>query len=752
MRRATRALLCAAYACALIGAAVPAVLSGEAPKWGPQGDLTLPSAPPADWQARIDAGDMFWSPQLPAADRAPLIGNGNLAMNVNSDALFVAGVFNGNLTTSTTSHRARVPPYLWSMGSPNGSLSFGWALAVDNAEWMTRWQTPNGTTVEERWYAHYLMPSVLVWEVNFTAAASGGGDTFVITGAQVGANSSDVNLAPATVPGARAVAGATLVPEAHGAAVTRVAMVSSPAPPGPIAVPAGRTLAVSFVSAVQTSLTNATDPLGQAQADFENANAAAGAAPGFLRTLHESEFRKLNAAGRIEVEGDLQLAQVVNSSLYSILASARVDTPYGLSPGSLANNGYNGHTFWDQDTWMYPPMAYLHRELAESLVLYRINRQTPAKEKAAAHGAGGLWYPWESAFSGIEECPCGGPPTDPGWNGGAKYEQHVNGDIALAALQYWWLSGDLSWLQSSGALDMIQGLAQFWESRAEPCGATREHSTAQAEQYCIDNVMGPDEYHGGVNNSAYTNVIAAVTLRGAIAALHAAGQNAPPQWQTIADGMYVPFDSQRQYHPEYDSYDPSIKVKQADTVMLAYPLNYSMPTQVMINDLAVYMNSTDVNGPAMTWAVYSAVALDAGNNTLAAELFKRGYSTVRGDFKVWTETLSGGCTPFITGAGGFLQSVINGYIGVRVAPGGVLHVMPHAPPGNATALTAHGIDFVGNALSIRTNTTHASVTPLPSGSTKAASVKLVVPGVGDYPLSVGKTVVWKHAPARVVTM
>lgn len=49
----------------------------------------------------------------------------------------------------------------------------------------------------------------------------------------------------------------------------------------------------------------------------------------------------------IEVTGDLDLAVAINSSLYYILSSIRIDTPWSLSPGSLATNGYNGHTFWE---------------------------------------------------------------------------------------------------------------------------------------------------------------------------------------------------------------------------------------------------------------------------------------------------------------------------------------------------------------------------------------------------------------------
>jgi len=42
-------------------------------------------------------------------------------------------------------------------------------------------------------------------------------------------------------------------------------------------------------------------------------------------------------------------------------------------------------------------------------------------------------------------------------------------------------------------------------------------------------------------------------------------------------------------------------VKQADTVMLGYPLGLPMTLEVRRNDLEAYEPVTDPDGPAMTW-------------------------------------------------------------------------------------------------------------------------------------------------------
>ena len=86
------------------------------------------------------------------------------------------------------------------------------------------------------------------------------------------------------------------------------------------------------------------------------------------------------------------------------------------------------------------------------------------------------------------------------------------------------------------------------------------------------------------------------------------------------------------YHPEYEGFpkDPkNPKVKQADTIMLHYPLGIEMEPQVrrqlqmaptdsngtdnngrqlpqlLANDLTFYDPITGVSGPAMTWSLFA---------------------------------------------------------------------------------------------------------------------------------------------------
>lgn len=56
--------------------------------------------------------------------------------------------------------------------------------------------------------------------------------------------------------------------------------------------------------------------------------------------------------------------------------------------------------FWDQDTWMYPPIMMLHPRLGKSMLDARIRQQPAAKQYAAERGYQGAMFPWETAYTG----------------------------------------------------------------------------------------------------------------------------------------------------------------------------------------------------------------------------------------------------------------------------------------------------------------------------------------------------------------
>lgn len=56
----------------------------------------------------------------------------------------------------------------------------------------------------------------------------------------------------------------------------------------------------------------------------------------------------------------------------------------------------------------------------------------------------------------------------------------------------------------------------------------------------------------------------------------------PPSWAKVAAKMYIPFDEELQFHPEFDDFHNGLKTKQADAILAGYPLMYDMTKQVLV--------------------------------------------------------------------------------------------------------------------------------------------------------------------------
>lgn len=298
----------------------------------------------------------------------------------------------------------------------------------------------------------------------------------------------------------------------------------------------------------------------------------------------------------------------------------------------------------------------------------------------------GAMYPWESALSGYEVCP------------EYKYgfhELHINGDIAFAQRQYYFATHDVDWLKEHG-YEVIFQTATFWASRVE--------YDKRRDRYVINDVMPPDEYAHRINNSIYTNTIAKLNIETAIKLGRLIAIDTPKSWERIASKMYLPFDPWLQYHPEYENFDVlKHYVKQADTILINYPLMANIPKRTKDNDLRLYAQITNPNGPAMTHSMFAIGWLDVGNKVKASEEFKKNFENIKGPFKVWNELRSGkGATNFMTGAGGFLQSILFGYGGLRLKEDG-LHFKLQLPP-DSHSLVLNGVKYMGTSLKFKVTT------------------------------------------------
>lgn len=356
---------------------------------------------------------------------------------------------------------------------------------------------------------------------------------------------------------------------------------------------------------------------------------------------------------------------------------------------------------------MYPPILLMQPDTARSLMKYRKERIPAAEAKARGYkppspnaGLSGAMFPWQSAMTGVEACPISG-----GY--GRDREIHIGGDIAIAAWQYFAHTQDIGWLRSTG-WPLLSSIAAFWISKVTLDNGVAAVTPGAVGPLQVLHVVGPDEYHDNKNNSAYTSATAILALRAASKAARVLQAPAPAVWDDVASRLVVPFNATMGaapggLRPEYSGYPLGLKVKQADTVLLGFPLGFtdehSSPA-LTANDLNYYAAHTDSGGPAMTWGIFCIGYASLGPRyaAQAAENFNRSFANVQPPFAVWMETPSGGTPNFLTGAGGFLQTVFSGYPGLRTNDT-ALRLDPRLVPGTS-AVKLRGLCWRGNRIDV----------------------------------------------------
>merc|ERR550532_1623757 len=125
-----------------------------------------------------------------------------------------------------------------------------------------------------------------------------------------------------------------------------------------------------------------------------------------------------------------------------------------------------------------------------------------------------------------------------------------------------------------------------------------------------------------------------------------------------------------------------------------------MSDDVRRADLEAYEAHTDEDGPAMTWGAFAISWLELNESQKGDAMFKKSFSAnVVRPWQLWQETAGAtGPGSFNTAAGGYLQSLQNGYGGLRLSVNSLV-LAPRVPPGSTSLLLA-GVHFAGCALDI----------------------------------------------------
>jgi trehalose/maltose hydrolase-like predicted phosphorylase len=381
-----------------------------------------------------------------------------------------------------------------------------------------------------------------------------------------------------------------------------------------------------------------------------------------LLKFHRESWQALWETGNIGIEGDPITERDIRFALYHLYSFAREGTSYSLSPMGLSGLGYNGHVFWDTELWMYPPLLILQPAIAKSLLEYRFQRLEAAKANAFAHGYKGAMFPWESSADGTEDTPV--------WALTGPFQHHITGCVAWAHWKYYQVTKDKEWLLQRG-WPVLKEAADFWASRVERNGPG---------QYDIKNVIGANEWLENIDNNAFTNGMAITALRYAVKAAETLGLHPDPDWAHVADNIPIlefP-DGTTKENATYDGVD----IKQADAVLLSYPLEIITDPSEIKKDLDYYTPRTSAEGPAMGSAISSILYNRLGRVNEAARIFSKSYKPNEvPPFGVISETAGGTNPYFATGAGGMLQAVMAGFGGLTITDEGIVQVSSTIPKG-----------------------------------------------------------------------
>ncbi|XP_027715927.1 protein-glucosylgalactosylhydroxylysine glucosidase isoform X2 [Vombatus ursinus] len=629
-----------------------------------------------------DDPTVFTTHSLPKDPRLlATVTNSYLGTQVYHHILHVSGVYNG---AGGDTHRADVPSplnvHLLAPACQGDSIEETFALDTKTGTFLHTLRGPD-FLASHRIYAHRVLSHLLVSSVSIGHLGSTSQPITVYLQADFTPHSPDLalHLGP-DFRGARYLYGRTLVPEEPGGSRPEVHMLWTPVPPSlTLSEAEEQTQTWDFLTVVGGSKE-------EAEGHFLEAASLQGA--GALYSSHADAWGSLWEACALDLVGSFPLQQTLRGCLYytlSALPHLGASEPFhGLSPGGLSNGRqgqcYWGHIFWDQDFWMFPSILLLDPEAARSILEYRVRTLGGALLNAEELGFQGAKFAWESASSGREVCPEEIYGTQ---------EIHINGAVMLAFQLYYQATQDLQLFQEAGGWNVVRAVADFWCSRVTWC--------AEEQNYHLRGVMPPDEYHSGVNNSVYTNVIAQTSLHFAADLARDLGQPVPEQWAKVAEKIKVPFDPERNYHPEFDGYEPGETVKQADVVLLGYPVPYPLSLDVRRKNLEIYEAVTSSEGPAMSWSMFAVGWMELKEMEKAHAQLRKCFSNISEPFKVWTENADGsGAVNFLTGMGGFLQAALFGFTGFRITRAGL--TFDPTCSAEVRSMRVTGVSYLGNRL------------------------------------------------------
>jgi alpha,alpha-trehalose phosphorylase len=338
----------------------------------------------------------------------------------------------------------------------------------------------------------------------------------------------------------------------------------------------------------------------------------------------------------VELDGDDELQQAVRFALFHTLQSAARAEKRAIAAKGLTGDGYDGHVFWDTESYVLPVLTYTAPETVRDALCWRHSTLDLATERARQLRLDGAAFPWRTIRG--HECSAYWPAGTSAF--------HVNADIADAVLRYLHATDDGDFARTTG-LELLVATARLWRSLG--------HHDARGT-FHIDGVTGPDEYSAIADDNVYTNLMAARNLAGAAescarhrdeAAALGVGDEEIAAWRDAAAAIAVPFDDELGVHqqsagytrlerwdfestepdeyplllhfPYYDLYRKQV-VKQADLVLAMVAFGDRFTAEEKARAFAHYEPLT-VRDSSLSASVQAILAAEVGHLELAFDYF-----------------------------------------------------------------------------------------------------------------------------------
>jgi alpha,alpha-trehalose phosphorylase len=334
----------------------------------------------------------------------------------------------------------------------------------------------------------------------------------------------------------------------------------------------------------------------------------------------------------VHVDGDRQIQQAVRFGQFQILQAGARAEGRAIPAKGLTGPGYDGHAFWDTESYVLPALTYSLPSAASDALKWRHSILPQAKERARQLGLKGAAFPWRTIAG--EECSAYWPAGTGAF--------HVTADVADAVARFQFVAGNDDFARRFGT-DLLIESARLWASLG--------YFDMEGE-FRIDGVTGPDEYSAIADNNVYTNMMAKRNLQAAVAALSRphtdrahwdVSDDELEFWTRAADNMRLCYDERLRVHPQADGFtDHAVwdfdgtnaaqyplllnfpyfdlyrkqVVKQADLVLALFRTGHEFTDEDKVRNFEYYESMT-VRDSSLSAAVQAIIAAETGHLDLA---------------------------------------------------------------------------------------------------------------------------------------